>query len=358
VPDLYCMERSSPRSGSEVLFHLGVIGGLSPFRQASIAGSVATRFDGADARMEIPELFGYDLKGDDMVRLRFDTNLYTEDEITVRNSIDGWSHDISGTYANGGWVFSLDGAGYESGFEFKFFLPQEECWAWGPNLVVAAGATGELAYSEAQVKFQFVLELDPADYLAFNHTYTLRTEIAGWDEDLPATSVNGDLQQWALDWGTYRDRFQYKFLVIAAPNGEAPRPVWMLGENLSMVARPGEYHTYRAEHQGPIAFPFFIRLVGDRYAGDTVTIRDSQSGWMDRIGGYVDGAWQFAIPWTDFYNSSEAGRRQVQFKFALNGRLMTGPNLVIGPERPWQPGAYAAVGAQYDYLDSAVQFTP
>lgn len=291
-----------------------------------------------------------------MVTLRFTTDLYAHDTVTVRNSIDGWARDVAGTRTEGGWIYQLDEPRYTDGFDFKFFLADPGRWAYGPNLTVPSGASGELDYTDQQVKFQFVVELDPADYLATAGAYTLRSAVTGWGVDLWPTSRSGDLQQWALDWGLYRSPFDCKFVITPGASTPSTGPTWMMGDNITVTPSAGEYHTYRAQHHGPIAFPFRIRLVGTRYAEDSITVRDESNGWRDRVGAYVSGAWQFEIPWTDYFNSSESGRRQVRFKFARGGARMIGPNLTIGPDEPWQGGPYPAAGASYDFDDSTVEF--
>src|SRR6185312_14629899 len=56
--------------------------------------------------------------------IRFETGRYRppEFQVTIRASVDGWNHDISGTFQNGQWVFSLPGDQYKATFDMKFRL--------------------------------------------------------------------------------------------------------------------------------------------------------------------------------------------------------------------------------------------
>ena len=71
-----------------------------------------------------------------MLRIRFVTNLYAHSLVSLRNSIDGWDTDVEGTYINGAWQFDLEQAKYQTGFEYKFFLPDALGFNDGPNLSI------------------------------------------------------------------------------------------------------------------------------------------------------------------------------------------------------------------------------
>src|SRR5437868_6796361 len=99
-----------------------------------------------------------------MISIQFSTRLYSAMEVTLRNSVDGWGTDIHGTYVNGAWVFQLGDTKYEEGFQFKFFLPEQQAWSYGPNLQAPADSSGMIAFDADTVRFLFFIELDAGDY--------------------------------------------------------------------------------------------------------------------------------------------------------------------------------------------------
>lgn len=93
-----------------------------------------------------------------MYELRFRTRTYgAQSEITLRNSIDGWDHDLEATYADDDWVVRLqdDGAHprrYADGMEFKFLLGRRN-WMLGPNLEFDPGTGPPYVWGESAVQF-------------------------------------------------------------------------------------------------------------------------------------------------------------------------------------------------------------
>jgi hypothetical protein len=293
-----------------------------------------------------------------MISIRFSTEIYSVIEVTLRNSVDGWGTDIPGNYVNGAWVYELDGTQYENGFDFKFFLPEQGAWSYGSNLRAPAGSSGTLSFDADTVRFLLFIELDPGDY-SLRGRFSLRSDVDGWVVDLPVTSTSDSMQQWGLEWGRYRDGLEFKFLLTSEIDETGSvRTVWMMGSNLSVKPSAGAYYTYHAAHAGPITFPFFIRFVTQHYATARITLRDQANGWQDRAGSYEDGAWLFSVPWTDYFDSSVYGPIPFRGKFLLNGIWMTGPNIQIGPDEPWQGGSYVQVAQSYDYGEDVVRFPP
>jgi len=200
----------------------------------------------------------------------------------------------------------------------------------------------------------FSIALNPADYLAFNHQYALRNSVDGWATDLAPTDTTG-LPRWSLDHDRYGTGFECKFVIVRA-DADRSQDLWMLGDNLRLTPSPDATYSFAAEHAGPIAFPFFVRLVGTRFADASITVRDQTNGLADRTGWYDSGAWWFEIPWTDYYDSSEGGPRAMRYKFVKDGAWMAGPNLQIGPDHVYDPGEFARVGQIYDTNDTDVSF--
>jgi hypothetical protein len=200
----------------------------------------------------------------------------------------------------------------------------------------------------------FYLKFDPAEYLAFDREYALRTSLDGWGTDLAPVDRWQPLS-WTLACDRYEPGFECKFVLVRS-DADRSQDVWMLGENLRIAPAPQSTYYFAAQHSGSIAFPFYLRLVGGRYADAKMTLRDQANGWADRSGWYDGGAWWFEIPWTDYFDSSEAGPSAVRYKFVKDGEWMVGPNLQIGPDDAYEPGEFAHVGHMYDTLDTSVEF--
>jgi choline dehydrogenase-like flavoprotein len=88
-----------------------------------------------------------------MFTLRFATVRFRPDiTLTLRNSVDGWEHDIAGNYQDDAWHFELDEKRYPDGAAFKFLL--ERAWMVGENLFFPARAPGEdFLVEDAAVEF-------------------------------------------------------------------------------------------------------------------------------------------------------------------------------------------------------------
>jgi len=111
----------------------------------------------------------------------FVTSKYTNLDITLRNAIDGWNVDVPGTYAHGAWQFVLNDPKYVPGMEFKFVL-NGHAWMDGSNLTI--GAPGSSSYSEDQVRFTFVIRLDPGPNWRGDRV-VIRNSVDGWDKSTP-----------------------------------------------------------------------------------------------------------------------------------------------------------------------------
>lgn len=88
-----------------------------------------------------------------MFTIRYETLRFRPDvTLTLRNSVDGWNHDIAGHYKNDAWHFELDEDRYPNGAAFKFLM--EQTWMVGENLFFAARDAGaDVVVVEAQVDF-------------------------------------------------------------------------------------------------------------------------------------------------------------------------------------------------------------
>lgn len=95
-----------------------------------------------------------------MFTIRFKTTGVRPDlQVTVRNGIDGWGHDIGGTYVDDEWRFELDEDRYPVGTEFKFVL-ERSYWMLGANLKLEPVAAGlDLVFTDAQVAFPAMLDV-------------------------------------------------------------------------------------------------------------------------------------------------------------------------------------------------------
>jgi hypothetical protein len=109
----------------------------------------------------------------------------------------------------------------------------------------------------------FHIWFDPAEYLAFAHHYAVRTSVDGWEEDVDPTDTTYK-PHWVLDHDRYAAGIEWKFLVVRN-DSDRSQDVWMLGYNLQLSPTPDAAYSFAAEHSGPIAFPFFIRLTGERF---------------------------------------------------------------------------------------------
>jgi hypothetical protein len=77
-----------------------------------------------------------------MFTIRFKTTEFRPDlNVTLRNAVDGWDHDVGGVYANDEWRFELDEDRYPNGAAFKFVL-EGTYWMFGENLAFAAPEAG------------------------------------------------------------------------------------------------------------------------------------------------------------------------------------------------------------------------
>ena len=48
-----------------------------------------------------------------MFKIRFQTTVYRPDrQVTIRNNVDGWEHDIPGIYQDDEWQFELEESRY------------------------------------------------------------------------------------------------------------------------------------------------------------------------------------------------------------------------------------------------------
>jgi hypothetical protein len=88
-----------------------------------------------------------------MFTIRFKTVDYRPDvQITLRNSVDGWEHDIPGIYENDEWRFELAEQRYPGAIEFKLVL-ERTYWMLGANLVLPAFAGADHLLAFPQVAF-------------------------------------------------------------------------------------------------------------------------------------------------------------------------------------------------------------
>jgi choline dehydrogenase-like flavoprotein len=93
-----------------------------------------------------------------MFKIRFQTTVYRPDlQVTIRNSIDGWNHDLPGIYQNDEWRFELAEENYPNGMEFKFVL-ERSYWMAGINLFLHPAAGGDYVFSDTLVHFPPITE--------------------------------------------------------------------------------------------------------------------------------------------------------------------------------------------------------
>src|SRR5215469_16576954 len=115
------------------------------------------------------------------ITILFVTAKYANFHMTLRNSVDGWGVDILGAYSNGAWQFVLNDQKYASGMEFKFVM-NDLAWMDGPNLVLPSAAAGIYSFDEVQVRFTFLIRLDPGPYFAAGGSIVIRNSADGWDK--------------------------------------------------------------------------------------------------------------------------------------------------------------------------------
>ena len=88
-----------------------------------------------------------------MFLIRFRTEDFPpDDEVTLRNGVDGWDIDVAGGYEDGAWVFRLDEARYGPVLEFKFVLDRTT-FMDGANLTVVPAAGGGAEFGGRDVRF-------------------------------------------------------------------------------------------------------------------------------------------------------------------------------------------------------------
>lgn len=76
-----------------------------------------------------------------------------EDKLVLRTSIDNWTIDRRGDFANGEFQFKLDATEFSEDFECKFVLLPNR-WMHDPNLVVSSPAPGEdITFTDSRVIF-------------------------------------------------------------------------------------------------------------------------------------------------------------------------------------------------------------
>ena len=93
-----------------------------------------------------------------MFTIRFKTTVYRPDlQVTLRNNVDGWDHDIAGVYKNDEWRFELPAARYPNGLEFKFVL-ERNYWMEGPNLFAQPVSGGVQVRMSPPIQFPRISE--------------------------------------------------------------------------------------------------------------------------------------------------------------------------------------------------------
>ena len=85
------------------------------------------------------------------------TTLRPDLQITLRNNVDGWDHDLPGFYAGDEWRWELPEDDYPQGLVFKFML-ERTYWMTGPNLVLQPVGGGETVFDAATVEFPAITE--------------------------------------------------------------------------------------------------------------------------------------------------------------------------------------------------------
>ncbi|GJL63620.1 MAG: hypothetical protein NPIRA04_22740 [Nitrospirales bacterium] len=86
-----------------------------------------------------------------LLKIRFQTTRFAPNHVvTIRNETDGWTHDVFGTYRNGGWDFFFEMESLSNVLTFKFVLDREQ-WMHGHNLVIPTGP--DATFNESQVQF-------------------------------------------------------------------------------------------------------------------------------------------------------------------------------------------------------------
>lgn len=95
-----------------------------------------------------------------MFTIRFKTARIRPDlQVTLRNSVDGWDHDVAGIYDNDEWRFELPEARYPNGLQFKFVL-ERTYWMLGNDLFVGPpGAGASYEFFEPAVMFPALTEV-------------------------------------------------------------------------------------------------------------------------------------------------------------------------------------------------------
>lgn len=88
-----------------------------------------------------------------MFTIKLKTQRYRPDvTFTLRNSVDGWGHDIAGHYREDAWHFELDEGAYPDGAAFKFIM--EQTWMLGENLYFPPRAPAvDFIVEDVQVNF-------------------------------------------------------------------------------------------------------------------------------------------------------------------------------------------------------------
>ncbi|MFO0555752.1 MAG: GMC oxidoreductase [Polyangiaceae bacterium] len=96
-----------------------------------------------------------------MFTVRFKTTTVRPDStVTLRNSVDGWGHDLGGVYEDDEWRFELDEQRYPNGAEFKFVL-ERSIWMQGQgNLSFGPQVDGAaLEFDDSAVTFPPLTEV-------------------------------------------------------------------------------------------------------------------------------------------------------------------------------------------------------
>lgn len=167
--------------------------------------------------------------------IRFETCKYRSPEfqVTIRTSIN-WQQDISGTFQNGQWVFTLPGATFKDPFDMKFRLNRPTWNLGGDYYWMLPEDDGNLHidklvshFDDGAVAFVYHVRLTTKLWRP-NHLITLRNDADGWGRDLYGTFRN-DTWFFELDPATYPDPLQAKFML--------DRMWFMDGANL--VLNPG-----------------------------------------------------------------------------------------------------------------------
>lgn len=86
-----------------------------------------------------------------LLKIRFQTTHFAPNHIvTIRNGINGWTHETFGRYRNGGWDFFFEKPSLPSKLTFKFVLDREH-WMKGHNLEIPTGS--DTTFDEGQIQF-------------------------------------------------------------------------------------------------------------------------------------------------------------------------------------------------------------